>query len=136
VTKYTGKDMFVRFGTLSIAGQGRNLEVNQAADEIEVTSYGSAAKEYVAGLVDRSATLQVLDDNASNVVRQALAPGTTSSLTWFPIGTPSGNPKFAAATAVITGQNLSYPYDDAVLFECTMRISGAVVESTASASGT
>jgi hypothetical protein len=128
--------MLVRFGTLSVGGQGRNLEVTQQAAEVDVTAYGSVAKEYVAGFIDRTATLQVLDDTTGSAMRAALAPGSSSSLTWFPIGTASGNPKFQAATAVITGQNLSYPYEDAVLFECTLRISGGLVESTASGTGT
>ena len=136
MTKYTGKDMVLKFGTLSVAGQGRNFEVNQSADEVEVTTYGSTDKEYVAGLTDRSATLEVLDGNdASNPIRAKFRPGSSDSLTWFPIGTASGNPKFAVGTAVVTEANVSYPYDDAVLIQCTMRLSGAVTESTANGSG-
>jgi predicted secreted protein len=131
VAKYTGKDMYVKFGTLSVAGQGRNLEVNQSADDIDVTTYGSTAKEFLAGLIDRAATLQVLDDNASTTIRVAFTPGSSSSLVWFPIGTASGNPKFTVATAVVTQANISYPYDDAVLMDVSMRLSGAVTESTA-----
>ena len=130
-SKYTGKDMVVKYGTLSVAGQGRQLEVSQSANEIDVTTYGSTDQEFIAGLVDRSATLEVLDDSASSAVRIAFKPGTSNSLTWFPLGTGSGNPKFSVGTAVVTEQNLSYPYDDAVLFEVTMRLSGAVTESTA-----
>lgn len=137
MAKYTGKDMVLKFGTLSVAGQGRNFEVEQAADEVEVTSYGSTDKEYVAGLTDRSATLEVLDDNAANnPIRVKFRPGSSDSLTWFPIGTASGNPKFAVGTAVVTQANIAYPYDDAVLINVTMRLSGTVTESTASGSGT
>lgn len=135
MTKYTGKDMVVKFGTTSVAGQGRNLEVEQSADEIDVTTYGSTAKEYIAGLLDRSCSLEILDDSASSTIRQKFIPGSTGSLTWFPIGTASGNPKFSVGTAVVTQANQSYPYDDAVLISVEMRISGAVTEGTADGSG-
>lgn len=131
MAKYTGKDMVVKFGTLSVAGQGRNLEVSQSADEIDVTSYGSTAKEFITGLIERSGTLEILDDQASSAIRTAFTPGSANSLTWFPIGTTSGNPKFSVGTAVITEANLSYPYDDAVLISVSMRLSGAVTEGTA-----
>lgn len=123
--------MVVKFGTLTVAGQGRQLEVSQSADEVDVTSYGSTDKEFIAGLVDRTANLEVLDDATNATIRTAFKTGTSNSLTWFPIGTTSGNPKFSVGTAVVTEQNLSYPYDDAVLFEVTMRLSGTVTEATA-----
>lgn len=121
----------MKFGTLTVAGQGRQLEVSQQADEIDVTTYGSTDKEFIAGLVERTATLEVLDDSASSTIRTAFKPGTSNSLTWFPIGTTAANPKFSVGTAVVTEQNISYPYDDAVLFEVTLRLSGTVTEGTA-----
>jgi predicted secreted protein len=122
--------MAVRFGTLSVAGQGRNLEVSQSSDEVDVTSYGSAAKEFVAGLIERSGSLEVLDDSQSSVIRSAFTPGSSNSLSWFPIGIASGNPKLSVATAVVTEANISYPYDDAVLISVSMRLNGALVEGT------
>ena len=129
--KYTGKDMVVKFGTLSVAGQGRNLEVSQSADEVDVTTYGSSDKEFITGLIERTATLEILDDSTNSAIRTAFKPGTSNSMTWFPIGTASGLPKFSVGTAVVTEANLSYPYDDAVLIEVTLRLSGTVTESTA-----
>lgn len=130
MAKYTGKDMAVRFGTLSVAGQGRNLEISQSADEVDVTSYGSTAKEFIAGLIERSGSLEILDDSASNAIRTAFTPGSSNSLAWFPLGITSGNPKLSCATAVVTGADISYPYDDAVLVSVSLRLSGAVVEGT------
>jgi predicted secreted protein len=131
VSKYTGANMVVKFGTLNVSGQGRNLEINQSADEIDVTSYGSSDKEFILGKTERDGTLEILDDAASSVVRKALAVGSIGSLTWFPIGTTSGNPQLACATVLIREQNLSYPYDDAVTASVTLRLSGPVVEGTA-----
>ena len=130
MAKYTGKDMAVRFGTFSVAGQGRQLEVSQSADEVDVTTYGSTDKEFLAGLIDRSATLDILDDSANSTIRQAFKTGTSNSLAWFPLGIASGNPKFSVGTAVVTEANLSYPYDDAVVVSVTMRLSGTVTEGT------
>lgn len=129
--KYTGKDMVVKFGTFNVAGQGRNLEVAQSADEIDTTTYGSTDKEFITGLVERTATLEILDDSTNSALRTAMKPGSAASLTWFPIGTGSGDPKFSVGTAVVTEQNLQYPYDDAVLMNCSIRLSGAVTEGTA-----
>lgn len=131
MAKYTGKDMVVKFGTLSVAGFGRQLEVEQSANEIDVTAYGSTDQEFIAGFVDRSASLEILDDNSSSTVRSAFTPGTSNSLTWFPIGTTSGNPKLSVGTAVVTEANKSYPYDDAVVISVSMRLSGTVTEGTA-----
>lgn len=133
--KYTGKDTVVRFGTLDVGGAGRNLEVQQSSEEIDVTTYGSGAHEYVAGLIERSASLEILDNDAASGIRSAFTPGSAGSLTWFPIGTASGNPKFQVATAIITEANISYPYDDAVTISVSMRLSGSVVESAANGSG-
>lgn len=127
MAKYTGKDMVVRFGTLSVAGQGRNLEVSQTGDDIDVTTYGSTDKEFITGLVERTATLEILDDSGSSTIRNKFKVGSADSLTWFPVGTPS--PQFSVGTAVVTEANVSYPYDDAVVISVTMRLSGAVTES-------
>ena len=123
--------MVVKFGTLNVSGQGRNLEVNQSADEVDVTAYGSTDKEFILAKTEREATLEVLDDSASSVVRKALAVGSIGSLSWFPVGTTSGNPLLQCATALVREQNLSYPYDDAVTCSVTIRLSGPVTEGTA-----
>jgi predicted secreted protein len=130
VSKYTGKDMAVRYGTFSVAGQGRQLEVSQSADEVDVTTYGSTDKEFLAGLIDRTATLDILDDSTNSAIRNAFKTGTSNSLAWFPLGIASGNPKFSVGTAVVTEANLSYPYDDAVVVSVSMRLSGTVTEGT------
>jgi predicted secreted protein len=130
VAKYTGKDMAVRFGTFSVAGQGRQLEVSQSADEVDVTTYGSTDKEFLAGLIDRTATLDILDDSTNSAIRNAFKTGTSNSLAWFPLGVGTGLPKFSVGTAVVTEANLSYPYDDAVVVSVSMRLSGTVTEGT------
>jgi predicted secreted protein len=131
VGKYTGKAMRIFFGTLDISGQGRNLEISQQADDIDVTSYGSTDKEFITGFTDRSGTLEVLDDDSATAVRTALTPGSANSLTWYPQGTTSGKPKRSVGTAIITEANEQYPYDDAVLLNVTMRINGKPTEGTA-----
>lgn len=131
MSKYTGKDMFVKFGTLNVSGQGRNLEIQQSADEIDVTAYGSVDKEFIVGKTERQASLEVLDDAADSTVRLKMAVGSLDSLTWFPLGTASGNPKFSVGTAIVLENNISYPYDDAVLMSISLRLSGAVTEGTA-----
>ena len=134
MAKYTGKDMVVKFGTLSVAGAGRNLEVSQTTDEIDVTTYGSTDKEFIVGFVDRTATMEILDSNSSSTIRTAFAPGSANSLTWFPIGTASGSPKFSGS-AIVRESNKSYPYDGAVLLSVTMRLSGTVTETTSDGTG-
>jgi predicted secreted protein len=123
--------MRIFFGTLDISGQGRNLEISQQADDIDVTSYGSTDKEFITGFTDRSGTLEVLDDDSATAVRTALTPGSANSLTWYPQGTTSGKPKRSVGTAIITEANEQYPYDDAVLLNVTMRINGKPTEGTA-----
>ena len=131
MAKYTGRNMVVKFGTVNVAGQGRNLDISQSANELDVTSYGSTAQEFIAGLTERSATLEILDDDTASLIRTSTQAGSVGSLTWFPQGTTAGLPKFSVGTAVITEQNLQYPYDDVVLMNVSMRLSGAVTEGTA-----
>ncbi len=129
--------MVVRFGTADISGNGRTLDVEETADEVDVTTYGSTDKEFVAGMVDRTATMEILDDSeASAAIRSVLQIGSSNSLTWFPKGTASGNQKHQAGTAVVLSRSRSYPYDDAVVFTTNFRISGAVPETTANGAGT
>lgn len=130
MTKYTGDLLFIKFGTLDISGQGRTFEVSQSADEIEVTTYASTDKEFIVGMADRSASMEILDDDSSSLVRVSTRIGSASSMVWGPQGTANGKPKFTVGTAVVREQNLSYPYDDAVLLSLTFRLSGAVTEGT------
>lgn len=127
--------MVIRFGTVNISGSGRSLEIGETADEIDVTTYGSDDREYIPGMVDRDASLDVLDDDTNTTVREAVRAGMQGSLTWFPLGTASGNPKFQVGTAVILERNFTYPYDDAVLMSVRLRLSGNVTETTASGAG-
>lgn len=122
--------MYVSFLGTSVAGQGRQLEVNQQANDIDVTTYGSSDQEFIAGLIGRTATLSVLDDSGSATIRNKFTPGSTGTLIWAPLGTGSGKPRHTNGTAVVTEANISYPYDDAVVIAVTMRLSGAVAEDT------
>lgn len=130
MAKYSGVDMYASFGGVSVAGFGRSLEISQSASDIDVTTYGSQDQEFIAGIVGRSATLQILDDSASATVRNKFGPGSSGTLIWAPQGSASGKPKHTVATAVVTEANVSYPYDDAVVIEVTLRISGSVTETT------
>lgn len=130
MAKYTGKDMVIFFGTVNISGQGRQLEISQSADEIDVTTYGSDDKEFIVGMLEREASLEILDDDTSSTIRDATKAGSSSSLIWFPQGSVTGKPKFSVGTAVVREQNISYPYDDAVMMDLTLRLSGAVTEAT------
>lgn len=130
MAKYTGQDMQIFFGTVDISGNGRSFEISQSADEIDVTTYGSTDKEFIVGMIERDSSLEVLDDNDSSAIRNALKPGMSGTLKWFPQGSASGMPVFTVGTAVVREENLSYPYDDVVLLSVSIRLSGAVVEST------
>lgn len=130
MAKYTGDLLVIKFGTLDVSGQARSLEINQSVDEIDVTTYGSSDREYITGMGDRTASLEILDDDTSSLVRNALRVGQSGSLSWWPQGTASGKPAFSVGTAVVTEQNASFPYDDAVQYSQTIRLSGAVTEGT------
>lgn len=122
--------MRIYFGTVDVSGQGRSFEVSQSADEVDATTYGSTDKEYIVGLVERDSSLEILDDDTSSTIRNALKPGMTGELKWFPQGSVAGKPSFTVGTALVREQNMSYPYDDVVLLSTSIRLSGAVVEST------
>jgi hypothetical protein len=123
--------MVILFDGTDVSGQGRSFDVSETADEIDVTTYGSDDKEFIVGMVERDSSLEVLDDDTSTTIRDAVKTGQTGSLVWFPMGTASGNPKFTVGTAVVKERSFSYPYDDVVLMSVSIRLSGAVVEGSA-----
>lgn len=123
--------MRITFGTVDISGQGRSLEVEQTAEEIDATTYGSSDNEYIVGKTDRSGSIEILDDSASTAIRTALTVGTTNSMAWYPQGTASGNPKHTAGTVVVLSNNMSYPHDDVVTMSVDLRINGTPNEGTA-----
>jgi len=129
--KYTGDLMVIKFGTLDLTGQSRALTVDEQSAEIDVTTYGSVDKEFIAGMPDRTSTLDILDDDTSSLARVQLVIGSKSSLVWFPLGTVSGKPMLTAATAAVTRRSKTYPYDDAVQFSVNFRLSGGITEGTA-----
>jgi hypothetical protein len=131
LVKYTGDLLIAKLGTVDLSAQARTLEISQQANEIDVTTYASTDKEFIAGLVDRTATMEILDDSVSSTVRQATKVGQSGSFTWFPLGTASGKPMLSVGTATVLQQNISYPYADAVLMNVNLRLNGAVTEGTA-----
>lgn len=131
MAKYTGEAMVVKYGTTDVSANGRQLEVEETADEVDTTTYGSTEKEFITGMVERTATLEVLDEDSANAaIRSVFKVGTSNSLTWYPKGTNAGNQKFSAATTNVLSRSFTYPYDEAVLMSCNLRISGPVVEGT------
>ena len=130
MTKYTGEDLVIIFDGTNISGQGRTLEISQSSDDIDVTAYGSGDKEFIVGMQERSATVEILDEEESPAIRLALVPGSSGTLAWFPEGEGSGQPSFEAE-AFVMEQNLSYPYDDVVMLNVTMKLSDALEEGVA-----
>lgn len=114
---------------MDVSAQGRAFEINEEADEHDVTTYGSDDKEFIVGMIERDSSLEILDDRASATIRNAMKIGTSNSLTWYPIGTASGNPILSVGTASIKSRAISYPHDDVVMLSLGVRLSGAVVEA-------
>ena len=125
---YRGKDVVVEFDATDISGDGRSVSYEETADTLDDTVYGADARTKIASLTDGSGSFEALDiSGAWDAAWQAVAPGTSGTITIYPEGNTSGKRK-VAFTAIIKSRSLSMPYDDLATISVAFEISGTVTE--------
>ena len=129
-SRFTGKDLVIKYSGTVISGDQRTFSVNDTADLIDATAGSDGRKTWLAGPVDGEASASILAGTAGTALYNLLVPGSSGTLDWFPEGTASGKQR-GYALAVVTARNMSIPYDDVVTIEPTWKLSGAVTGGTA-----
>lgn len=130
--KYSGEDVVVKFNSNDISGEGRALEISEAADEIDVTCYGDVDKAYISGKTDRNFSITILDKvngTAATDAETLLETGTSGTLEWAPEGTASGKRR-RFGSAIVLRNRKTFPHDGAVQFAIDGRISGSITKGT------
>jgi len=130
MARFTGKDLYVKFGTTVLTADHREFNVGEAADQIDASAGSGTRKEYLAGLVDGNASMTLLGTTGGTTTWAACAPQTSGTLEWAPEGTAGGKPKFTCGTAIVLGRDTAYPYNDVVSYDIKWGLSGAITGGT------
>lgn len=103
-------------------------------DEVDVTAFGSAGKERVAGLQDSQITLAFHQDFASSKVEATVFPlvGSTTTVTVkaTSAATSSTNPLYSATVLVSDWSPINGKVGELLAPSVTWKVSGAVTRST------
>ena len=107
-----------------------SVDWSQSGDTAEVSTLGDAAKEYIAGMTDATASLEGVFDPAAGTLLATLVGGTAAPFAYYPQGTASGKTKFSGSW-ICTGYSNPSSRDDAVTFGAEFQVTGAVTIGTA-----
>ena len=130
MSRFTGKDLYVKFGSTVLTADHRTFDVDETADQIDATAGADTRKVYLAGLIDGKASMSLLGTSGGTTDWAAVTPQTSGTLEWGPEGTTGGKPKFTCGTALVLGRKTSYPYNDVVSYDINWALSGAVAGGT------
>jgi hypothetical protein len=141
MAKLHGKTMIVKFlptgGTapddeLTISANSRTFEVDEQANEIDVTvreDVAAGTKDYLTDAPDRTATLSGLDTDENAPDWDEIEVGDTGTLSWYRRGIGTGKPK-RAATVRCTSRKLGSPHDNANDWTIAFKLTSAVTPTT------
>jgi hypothetical protein len=104
--RYRGKDLVIQWiypgGTIILTNDFTKFDVDRQIDLLDASASNTLDKEYINGLKDATAKLDLFDITtaAGTVLAAALVEGTAGTLIYGPQGTATGKPKagFAAIT--------------------------------------
>lgn len=104
------KDVSVVLNAVDISNQVREVTIETERDEVEVTGFQAANKEFLPGLGDATITLDVLVDYGASSIDATLFPLSTTD-TPFPVVIKPGSGAVGPANPSYTMQGLMYGYD-------------------------
>ncbi len=127
---FRGTDVEVTMGGVDISGDGRNVSFEQSGDALDSSAYGDTNRAYIPGLLDGQGSFEALDlTGAWSGAWDAMLVGASATMIIYPEGNTSTK-RTLSFTAVITGRQLAFPYDDLATLSMSFQISGAVTEGT------
>jgi predicted secreted protein len=128
MASHTGSEGVIKVGSATVA-EVKSWTLNTAAETIENTSMGDAARTYVAGLTSADASLDVFWDETDSAGQVALAPGSSVTLVLYPEGAGTGD-TYYTGTALVTGKSITGAFDGMVEASITAQYTGAVTTTT------
>jgi len=130
MTRYTGKDLVIKWGGTVISGDQRTFTTSETADTIDSTAGADTRKQWLTGATDGEASATILAGTAGTANYNALEPGNSGTLYWAPEGTAAGK-QTKSALALVTSRDSEYPYDGLVVVSPKWKLTGAVTGGTA-----
>jgi glutamine synthetase len=103
--------------------------LSRSYDTAETTNLASAAKEYIAGLADGTASLSGMFDNTFAGYLEGIQ-GLIRGCYYYPEGKTTGKPR-KAFNAILTSMNSEAAVDGVVSLEVEFQVTGAVTDGTA-----
>lgn len=128
MASHTGSEGVIKVGSATVA-EVKSWTLNTAAETIENTSMGDAARTYVAGLTSADASVDVFWDETDSAGQVALAPGSSVTLVLYPEGAGTGD-TYYTGTALVTGKSITGAFDGMVEASITAQYTGAVTTTT------
>ena len=124
---YSGKDVYVKFGTTVVGTDQRSLDVKDSIQLIPTTAGADTDESHITGVAKADITLKLLDENTTGTaIKQTLYRGAAGTLEFGPQGTAAGKPKYSCLATVVNVA-IAYPYDKAVEYTVSMTKNGAWV---------
>lgn len=111
MAQYTGKDMYIKFGTTVLSSRYKSYNETDEAGMVDQSAGADTRRTYLATLADGGAQVEVLAAAGGTALWAAIAPGTEATLEWGPEGTASGKQKHTVL-AVVKSRKADYVHDD------------------------
>ena len=124
---HKGSEGVVKVGANTVA-EVRSYSIDEAADTIESTSMGDAAKTFESSLTSFSGSVECFWDEA-DTAQVAMSIGSSITLNLYPEGSASGD-TYMTGTAIITGKTVSGSHDGLVEASISFQGSGALTITT------
>lgn len=113
MTEYTGKNLYVKFGSTVLSSRFKSYNESDEAGMVDKSAGADTRRTYLATLADGGATMELLQESLGTALWAAIAPGTEGTLEWGPEGTASGKPKYTV-DAIIKSRKRNLVHDDVV----------------------
>jgi hypothetical protein len=129
MAKFNGKGLIVNWiysgGTVVLSGNSTQFTFNQSGALYEATAGADAAKNFVTGELDSSASLAARHEAGGTALYNALLANTAGTLIIAPEGTAATKQKITMP-AISQGAGLNIPYNNVVDLSCSWQGNGTV----------
>lgn len=127
-----GKETVVKINAQAITVDTNSVEMADDSDAYDVTCFGAARKNYIAGLGDGKFTLSGVHRSGATGPRKVLkalkAAGTLSTFVYQPEGTGSGKAQSSVSVLVVNYTDTS-PIAGAYMWKAQLQMSGTLDET-------
>lgn len=120
-------DAFIEVDGVDLSAHARSVTMELPDDEVEVTGFGSAFKEYGKGLADGTITVEFIQDFASGKVDDTLWPLKLSNTPFDVVIRPesgsvsTGNPEYTMSSLLYNYSPVAGSVGEASTTEVTFR---------------